>query len=165
MFGRETLAFVGITFCILDAKTEERKDNERADQVNWALHRVRLPKLTAGSSLAKRTEMLVREKNTGEEEEGKPLGNDWEELVTLAISPHGRLQLRARGLLQRVLDALKTSDTVEKALRILVDLCKDCDCALELAQRGLHGTLNQLLKQGEQSHEEAVYLAIQVGIV
>ena len=88
--------------------------------------------------------------------------NNWEELVALALSPHGRLQLRARGLLQSVLDALKSTDTVERALEVLVELCKDCDCALELAQRGLHGSLNQLLKRGEQSHEEAVYLAIQV---
>ena len=94
----------------------------------------------------------------------EPVTN-WEELASLALSPHGRLQLRARGFLQSVLDALKTTETVEKALEILVDLCKDCDCALELAQRGLHGSLNQLLKQGEQSHEEAVYLAIQVCIV
>ena len=95
----------------------------------------------------------------------QPVTNNWEELASLALSPHGRLQLRARGLLQSVLDALKTTDTVEKALEMLVDLCKDCDCALELAQRGLHGSLNQLLKRGEQSHEEAVYLAIQVRIV
>jgi len=95
------------------------------------------------------------------EEEARPVGKNWEELVSLSKSPHGRLQLRSRGLLQGVLDALKTTNTVEKALNILVDLCKDCDCALELAQRGLHGSLNQLLKSGEQGHEEAVYLAIQ----
>ena len=88
--------------------------------------------------------------------------SNWEALVALALSPHGRLQLRARGLLQSVLDALKSTDTVERALEVLVELCKDCDCALELAQRGLHGSLNQLLKCGEQSNEEAVYLAIQV---
>ena len=109
--------------------------------------------------------MLVKEHNSENEkpvEMDKPVGMDWNKLVTLAASPHGRLQLRSRGLLQQVLDALKTNDTVEKALNILVDLCKDCDCALELAQRGLHGSLNLLLKRGEQSHEEAVYLAIQV---
>ena len=109
--------------------------------------------------------MLVKEMTEHKgEEEGRPVGKNWEELVTLSKSPHGRLQLRARGHLQGVLDALKTTDTVEKALNILVDLCKDCDCALELAQRGLHGSLNQLLKGGKQSHEEAVYLAIQVEI-
>ena len=101
--------------------------------------------------------MLAKESKTEEN-----MGTDWEEMVYLAISPHGRLQLRRRGLLQQVLDALRTPDSVEKALDILVDLCKDCDCALELAQRGLHGSLNQLLKQGEPRHEEAVYLAIQV---
>ena len=101
--------------------------------------------------------MLAKESKAEEN-----MGTDWEEMVCLAISPHGRLQLRRHGLLQQVLDALRTPDTVEKALDILVDLCKDCDCALELAQRGLHGSLNQLLKQGEPRHEEAVYLAIQV---
>ena len=114
-------------------------------------------------ALVTRTKMLVKEhteEHKGEEE--KPGMNNWEELVALALSPHGRLQLRARGLLQSVLDALKSTDTVERALEVLVELCKDCDCALELAQRGLHGSLNQLLKRGQQSHEEAVYLAIQV---
>ena len=107
--------------------------------------------------------MLVKEQTEEiKGEEKKAELNNWEELVVLAASPHGRLQLRARGLLQSVLDALKTTATVEKALEVLVDLCKDCDCALELAQRGLHGSLNQLLKCGEQSHQEPVYLAIQV---
>ena len=101
--------------------------------------------------------MLAKESKTEEN-----MVTDWEEMVCLATSPHGRLQLRRRGLLQQVLDALRTPDSVEEALDILVDLCKDCDCALELAQRGLHGSLNQLLKQGEPRHEEAVYLAIQV---
>ena len=113
-------------------------------------------------ALVTRTEMLVKHNEEHKVEEEKPEMNNWEELLALAVSPHGRLQLRARGLLQIVLDALKSTDTVEKALEVLVDLCKDCDCALELAQRGLHGSLNQLLKRGEQSHEEAVYLAIQV---
>ena len=48
--------------------------------------------------------MLVKEHNCENE---KPVGMDWDKLVTLAASPHGRLQLRSRGLLQQVLDALE----------------------------------------------------------
>ena len=75
----------------------------------WAFHEFFWQKLTSSGSeaLVKRIEILMN----GEE----PVTN-WEELASLALSPHGRLQLRARGLLQSVLDPLKTTDTVEKAL-------------------------------------------------
>ena len=87
-----------------------------------------------------------------------------EELFILASSPHGRLQLRAEDrALPLVLFSLadSTPALVVDGLHLVILLCQDCDCALQLAQLGLHHRLSHLLVSSDPDILDLVYLAIQ----
>jgi len=85
-----------------------------------------------------------------------------DELEFLVQTPRGRLHLRT-GLrcLSNVLELLDEEATVEAGLRLVTELCHDCDAALELGLRGLHPLLAKLTRTCTGDSLELVYDAVQ----
>ena len=85
-----------------------------------------------------------------------------DELDCLVQTPRGRLHLRS-GLkvVSNVLELLDDEDTLEAGLRLVIELCQDCDAALELGLRGLHPVLARLTRSCTGDSLELVYEAVQ----
>lgn len=85
-----------------------------------------------------------------------------EECSCLAQTARGRLHLRS-GLhaLHRVLHLLDDPDTLQASLSLIINLCQDCDAALELGLKGLHPLLAKLTRTCTEESLELVYDAVQ----
>jgi hypothetical protein len=85
-----------------------------------------------------------------------------DELDCLVQTPRGRLHLRS-GLkvVSNVLELLDDEETLEAGLRLVIELCQDCDAALELGLRGLHPVLARLTRSCNGDSLELVYEAVQ----
>ena len=85
-----------------------------------------------------------------------------DELEHLVQTPRNRLHLRSNlNALNQVLKLLYDQDTLEVGLRLVTELCKDCDAALELGLRGLHPLLSKLTRTCSDDTLDMVYAAVQ----
>lgn len=87
------------------------------------------------------------------------------QLECLVKTPRGRLQIRsAADGLDKVIKLLDEKDSLEVGLKIIAELCKDCDAALEFGQRGLHPVLSRLTRTCTGECLDLVFQAVQAAV-